>query len=233
MSYPPGRAARPRRRTRWPFILLTGLVVVLVLLVVADRVAASYTGTQIARHLKSHGFPGTPHVTIEGFPFLTQLASHDLRDVHVTASGLREGPVTGSLVADATGVRLDPGYGSGVVTQARGSVLIGFASIASIARNAGAPDVTASAAGANRIKFRVNLGVLTTDVIASATPTGPGAFQLHILSAGGLPASALGSFSNLTFRTPALPYGITIRSISVTSAGVVGHLSAHGIHFTR
>jgi hypothetical protein len=225
--------ARPRRRARWPFVLLTGLVVLLVLLVVADRVAVAYADRQVARQLQSHGFPGTPHVAIEGFPFLTQLAARDVRDVHITASGLREGPVTASLAADATDVRLDPGYRGGVITRARGTLLIGFASVASIARNAGAPGVTASAAGADRIKFRVNLGVVSTNVIASITQADPRTFQLHILSAGGLPASVLGSFSSLTFRAPALPYGIAIRSISVTSAGVVGHVAAQDIRFTR
>lgn len=231
-GYPPGRLAR-RRRRRGPLALLVLLVVIVVALVVADRAAAAYAGSQAAKQMQSHGFPGKPTVTMEGFPFLTQVARRNLQDVHITASRLREGPVTASLVADATGVRLNPGYQSGVVSQAHGTVLISFASLASVAENAGAPGVTASADGGNRIKFKVNLQFFTTTMIASISRVGPQKLQFHIISAGGLPASLLGSFSNLTFSLPPLPYGIAIQSVSVTSQGLVGRLTARDIHFTR
>jgi hypothetical protein len=209
------------------------VVLAAVLLVVADRAAAAYAGDRAARQMQSQGLPARPHVTIEGFPFLTQVASRNLRDVHITASDLREGAVTASLIADATDVRLNPGYRSGVVTRAEGTVLISFSSVAAIARDAGVPGVTASADGPDRIRFRVNLGVFTTDVIASIAQTGPRTFRFRIVSASGLPASVLGPLADLTFQAPVLPYGITIQGVRVTSAGVAGHLSAHDIHFSR
>ena len=232
-QYPVYQPARARRR-RWPFVLLSVVVLLLLLLIGADRAAAAYAASQAAQQMKAQGFPGDPHVTMEGFPFLTQvLVDRNLQDVHVTADNVQEGPVTLSLAGDATGVRLNPGYQSGTITQAKGTVLIGFGSIAGIARNAGASGVTASADGPDRIKFKVNLAVFTATVIASVTQTGPSTVQFHIISAGGLPASLLGSFGNMTFTIPKLPYGLTVQSLSVTSQGIVGHVTARNIPFKQ
>lgn len=228
---PPGPRA-PRRR-RWPLGLAAALVVILALLVVADRAAAAYAGRRIAQQLHRDGLPATPAVTVEGFPFLTQVLSHRLQRVHVTASGLREGPVTASLVADATGIRLEPSYQGGVITQVKGRVLVGFGSLANVARAAGISGVTASADGPGRIRFKVSQPFITTTVVASIRRAGQRTFVLHIISAGGLPASLLGPLRDLTFHVPPLPYGITIQSVSVTSQGVTGHLTGHDIAFRR
>jgi hypothetical protein len=209
------------------------VLVVLALLAGLDRAAAAYAGSQAAQQMQNQGFPTKPDVTIEGFPFLTQVASRNLQDVHVTASGVREGPVTVSLTADATGVRLNPGYQSGTITKVNGTVLIGFSSLASVAKAAGAPGVTVSADGPHTVKLKVDLSVFSTTAIASIAQTGPDTFRVHVTSAGGLPASLLGSLGDFTFRVPKLPYGLTIQNVSVTSQGVVGHLTAHNLHFSQ
>ena len=224
--------ARQQRR-RWPLVLLTSVVAVVLLLIGADRALAAYAADRAAQQMQSHGFPSKPDVTIEGFPFLTQLASRDIQDVHITSSGLREGPVTVSLVADATGIRLDPGYQSGTVTTITASGLIGFSSVASIAQAAGAPGVTASADGPQRIKLKVNLPVFTATAIAAITQTGRDTFRIHVISADGLPASLLGSLSNLTVHVPPLPLGLTIQKVTVTSQGVLVRAVTHNYHFTR
>ncbi len=233
-QYPAYRPVQVRRRSRWPFVVIGVVVLLLLLLVGADRAAAAYAGSQAAQQMKTQGFPGNPAVTMEGFPFLTQvLVDRNLQDVHVTATNVQEGPVTLSLVGDAYGVRLNPGYQSGTITRANGTVVIGFGSVASIARNAGAPGVTASADGPNRIKFKVNVAVFTATVIASVTKVGPSTVRFHIISAGGLPASMLGSFGNMTFTIPKLPYGLTVQSLSVTKQGIVGHVTAQNIPFSQ
>ena len=141
---------RPRRRRRWPWIVLASVLVLLVLLVVLDRVAVAYADNQAAQQIKSQGFPTKPNVSIEGFPFLTQVASRRLNHVHITASQVKEGPVTLSLVADATGVLLNPGYQGGTITHVTGTGLIGFSSLASAAGVTGAPGLKISSAGGTR-----------------------------------------------------------------------------------
>jgi hypothetical protein len=231
-QYPVYRPARARRR-RWPLVLLGLLTAAVLLLVGADRAAAAYAASQAAQQMKAQGFPGNPQVTMEGFPFLTQVLSRNLRDVHVSDPNVALGPVTGSLVGDAA-VRLSPGYQSGTVTSAHGTVLISFASLAGLVKSAGFPaDVTAAAAGPGKVKITASLAIFTATIVASLTQAGPGTVRFHVISASGVPGSLLGSFSNMTFSLPKLPYGLAIQHITITPQGAVAYLTAHDIPFTR
>src|SRR5689334_13200956 len=79
---PPARVRR--RRRRWPWITL--LVIVLVL-VGGDRAAKAYAENQMASQVQSSlALSGKPNVTIQGFPFLTQVASRTFKTVDVNAS---------------------------------------------------------------------------------------------------------------------------------------------------
>lgn len=227
------QAMRARRRRRWPFVLLACVVAVGLLLIGADRAAAAYAGQRAAQALEQHGFPGKPDVTFEGFPFLTQLAGRDFGHVHITASQLREGPITASLVGDARNVRLSQDFHSGVVTEGSGTILVSFASVANAIQAAGVPGVTVSADGPHQVRLKVDLQVFTAIAVASISQTGPRQYRVHITSAGGLPTSVLGSLSNFTITVPKLPYGLTIQSVHVTSAGVVGQLAVHDFRFSQ
>ncbi len=220
---------RPRRRRRWPWIVLASVLVLLVLLVVLDRVAVAYAENQAAQQMQSQGFPAKPDVTIKGFPFLTQVASRHFNDVHIPANNVKEGPVTLNLVADATDVRLDPGYQSGTIGHVTGTGLIGFSSLASAAGVSGAPGLQISAAGPEKVK----LSVLGFDATASIEQTGQDTFKVHVDSAGGLPVALLGSLQDFTIRIPSLPMNLKIQSVHVTSQGVVIHVTGSNIKFTQ
>jgi hypothetical protein len=172
-------------------------------------------------------------VTIKGFPFLTQVANRHLRDVHITADNVKEGPVTLSLVADATDVLLDPGYQSGTISHVNGTGLIGFSSLASAAGVSGAPGIKISAAGPNTVKLHIDVFGLDTTATASIEQSGPNTFKIHIDSAGGLPASLLGSLQDFTIRIPSLPMNLKIQSVKVTGQGVVIHATGSNIKFTQ
>lgn len=220
---------RPRRRRRWPWIVLASVLVLLVLLVVLDRVAVAYAENQAAQQMQSQGFPAKPDVTIKGFPFLTQVASRHFNDVHITANNVKEGPVTLSIVADATDVLLDPGYHSGTISHVTGTGLIGFSSLASAAGVSGAPGLQISAAGPDKVK----LSVLGFDATASIEQTGPDTFKVHVDSAGGLPVALLGSLQDFTIRIPSLPMNLKIQSVHVTNQGVVIHVTGSNIKFNQ
>jgi hypothetical protein len=221
----PGYRERRRRPGRWLWVLLASLLTLLVLLVVADRVTVAYAENQAAAQMTRQGFPARPAVTIEGFPFLTQLLARRLADVHVTASNVPAGPVTlTSITADATGVRLGPGFRTGTVTQVTGTGLIDFASLASAA---GIPGLTVSAAGPHSVK----LTVLAVSAVAGIKLTGPQTLLVHITSAGGLPGSLLGSLQNFRVHIPALPLGLAIQGVSVSSQGVVIAVTGSNIPF--
>ncbi len=120
---------RRRRRTRrW----LIALGVVIVLLVGADFAARAVAEQVAATQFQKQGnLSVKPDVTIEGFPFLTQVAAKDLSDVKVGITNLPEGPVTfSSINATATGIKLNSyAFNSGSIAHINGTAVISFASL--------------------------------------------------------------------------------------------------------
>ena len=227
-----GGGARRRRGHRG--LIITGIVavVVLILLVVADRAAAAYAENRAAGQIKSAGFPVKPKVTIAGFPFLTQVAAHDLKDVNISASNVPEGPLTiASVNATAHGVHLNSGFTGGTVDQVNGTALITFAGLSSAA---GVGDgVTLTNGGNNQVKATVNLVVASGTALFQVVRTGPHQVNVRLISAGGLPGSVLGSLQDFSVPIPKLPAGMTVQSVSVTSQGVLVSIAATHTSFTQ
>jgi len=214
---------RRRRRRRWPFITL---LVIVVLLVVADRAANAYTENQMASQIQSSlGLSGKPDVTIQGFPFLTQLAARDFRTVDVNASnetiksssagsGLLE---VASLTATLHGMHIH-GLNSATIDQFNASALINFTALANVG---GIPQgITLSADGPNKIQADISIGPLSDTATAEVTQTGSNQINVKVIDFGGIPASILGNLANFSFSIPKLPAGVTIQSIGVTQQGL-------------
>ncbi len=215
----PSPRMRRRRRRRWPLITL---IVIIVLLVVADRAANAYTENQMASQIQSSlGLSGKPHVTIQGFPFLTQLAARDFRTVDVNASnetikassagsGLLE---VASLTATLHGMHIH-GLNSATIDQFNATALITFTALGNVG---GIPQgITLSADGPNRVQ--ADIGPLTA--VAQVTRTGSNQINVKVIDFDGIPADALGNLANFSFTIPKLPAGVTIQSISVTQQGL-------------
>jgi hypothetical protein len=212
-----------RRRRRWPLITL---IVIIVVLVVGDRAANAYTENQMASQVQSSlGLSGKPSVTIQGFPFLTQLAARDFRTVNVSAtnetikatsvgSGLLE---IASLTATLHGMHIH-GLNSATIDQFNASALVTFTALGNVG---GIPQgITLSADGPNQIKADVSIGPLSDSAVAQVTQTGSNQINVKIIDAGGVPTSVLGNLVNFSFSIPKLPAGVTIQSVSVTQQGV-------------
>ncbi|HYZ56514.1 MAG TPA: DUF2993 domain-containing protein [Streptosporangiaceae bacterium] len=216
----PGRG-RGRRR------LAIAAVIVLVLAAIAaiaDRAAAAYAENQVASQIKSQGFPVKPNVTIEGFPFLTQLAARDFHDVNISASNVSEGPLNIARInASLHGVHPTSSMNGATVDRLNGTALITFAGLGSAA---GTGDgITLSAAGHSEVKAAVNLGFLTGTALAQVTKSGTHQINVRVISAGGIPLSALGSLPDFTITIPDLPAGMTVQSVSVTGQGLLIHIA--------
>jgi hypothetical protein len=226
---PQGSSPHRSRRHRGLWITLGSVITLLVLLVVLDRVAVAYANNQAAQQIESQGFPTKPDVSIQGFPFLTQVLARNLQDVHISADNVKEGPVTLSLVADATGVRLDPGFQSGTITHITGTGLIGFSSLASAAGVSSGAGLSFQAAGGDQVNISLNgLQVATATIVRS----GPHTFSVQISGSGGLLGSLLPA-SSFNVQVPSLPYGISIQGVKVTSQGVLIHVTGSNIRFTQ
>ncbi len=224
-AFPP----RLRRRHRGLWITLGSVITLLVLLVVLDRVAVAYANNQAANQIQSQGFPTKPDVSIEGFPFLTQVMARNLEDIHISAANVKEGPVTLSLTADATGVKLNPGFQSGTITHIAGTGLIGFSSLASAAGVSSGAGLSFRAAGLDQVNITLNgLQVATATIQRS----GPHTFRVQISGNGGLLGSVLPAAS-FRVQVPSLPYGISIQSVKVTPQGVLINVTGSNIKFTQ
>jgi hypothetical protein len=231
---PEGRYSRtPRRRRRWPLILIVVLVVLAGLFVVADRVAVHFADNQFATQIQKQGFSSKPNVAIQGFPFLTQVAARDFKDVHITATGEKAGPVTiDNINATMKDIKLTSGFKSGTVASIDGTGLITFGSLAKAGSSAaGVADLKISKAGKNEAKITASVaGLFTGSGVARVTRTG-NKIHVKLISAGGIPSQLLGGLGNFSIPLPNLPMGMTLKSITLTSQGVLVHITGHNIPF--
>jgi hypothetical protein len=219
---PSGRASRPRRRRkRWPIVTGVIVVVLILLAVAADRVACFEAENQMANKMQESGLPVKPHVSINGFPFLTQLVAKDFNDVVISASNVTEGPLTiASINATLHGMHLIDGYSGARIDSLDGSALVTFGALA---KAGDIPSAITLGPGASpsQIKASVSVLGLSTSATAQVTKTGPSQFDVQVVDAGGIPASVLGNLANFKVNIPQLPAGMNIAGVSVTAQGVV------------
>jgi LmeA-like phospholipid-binding len=224
---PPARTRR--RRRRWPWITL---IVVVLVLVGADRAANAYAEDQMASQIQSSlALSGKPSVTIQGFPFLTQLAARTFNTVDVNASNETAGPGgqldIASLTATLHGMHIH-GTNSATVDQFTASALVTFTALA---HAGGIPQgITLSAGGPNQIKATVDILGFSSDATAQVTQVGDNKINIKITNFAGVPADVLGNLVNFDVSIPKLPAGVTIKNISVTQQGL--RINAAGTNTT-
>jgi hypothetical protein len=227
-----------RRRRKGPLIALITVIVLLVLLVVSDRVANAFAENQMASQVQSSlDLSGKPHVSIQGFPFWTQLLAKDFKTVDITASNETiNSPSAGggaleiaSLNATLHGLHFQ-GFSSNSATvdQFNASALVTFTALANVG---GIPQgIQLTADGGNKVKATISLGPLSGQAEAQVTQTGPNTINVKVTNADGIPSDILGNLANFSFSIPKLPAGVSIQSVSVTQQGVMVTIS--GTHTT-
>jgi hypothetical protein len=226
-----------RRASRW---LVTIIVIVAVLLGL-DFGARAVAERVIASKIQQQGLPSKPSVTIDGFPFLTQVANRDFTHVTISATDVPAGQVTITTInAAATGIRLNSyAFSSGTIGNLSGTALISFGSLASTLTTQFGPlgsllngaGLNLTDAGPNEVRASLNLVVRPGSAVWRVTRVSSNTLNIHLVSSNGLPSSLLGSIQDLNLQIPKLPLGLTIDSVSVTPVGVVGLVSAHDVPF--
>ena len=234
-SEPDDRYSRTprRRRRRWPLILLIIVVVLAALFVVADRVAVHFADNEFATQIQKQGFSSKPDVSIQGFPFLTQLAARDFQDVHITANGEKAGPVTiDDINATMKDIKLNSGFNSGTVSSIDGTGLITFGSLAKAGSSAaGVADLKIARKTNDEAKITANVaGIFSGSGVARVTESG-NKIHVKLISAGGLPTSLLGGLGSFSIPLPNLPMGMALQSVTLTSQGALVHITGHNIAF--
>jgi len=224
---PPAQSRPPRRRhrgRRW----LIALVVLIVVLVGADFGAKAIAESAIASKIDSSGLGTKPSVDIHGFPFLTQVASRDLSQIDINASNFTvKQVVISSLHATATGVHVNGSFNGGTVDKINGTVVVSFATVTNLIPIPGLTVSADPADGPDAIKFDSSLGGAVGKIEHPSTNV----IKVQVGNLTGLAglASLIGGSaiaSSYTFSIPKLPAGLVVRSISVTSQGIVATASA-------
>lgn len=214
-------------------ILLVGAVLVLALVgldrgaeLVAERVAADQTRGRLS-------LPSTPDVEVGGFPFLTQVVSGRLQEVHVTLSGAPLGRLTAERVV-VTARDLDVDRRMPLESHAghvRARVVLPYDELSRLAPE----DVEVGAHEDGGLRVAASLGgVRTLDVVAhSELRWEDGSFNVVAseVTANGAPldpALAPRVKGRLDFAVPVrgLPEGVRVTSVAARQDGL--HVLAEG-----
>ena len=224
---------RPLRR------LVVILVVLGLLAVVGDRVAARFAANEAQRRLVAAGLT-SPQVDVRGFPFLTQLLARRFDDVRVTTSSVKIG--TGSA-DQVTGTARDvqvPSSGPATVGRLTARGTIPYAEVLQAVGHSG---LRLRSAGSGQVQLQQRVSVLgrTYDVVARGRVeakgdrllVSPAAFNL---AGGGVLDQRLadviaGDFT-LSYRIRGLPAGVQIDRITPVRDGFVVDASGRDVRLS-
>jgi LmeA-like phospholipid-binding len=230
---------RPRRRRARRYVI--ALVIIIVVLVVLDFAARVAAENVMASKIEQQGLQHKPSVTIDGFPFLTQVASRNFQQIHLSDADQTEGPVTvTSINATAHNIKVNSyAFSSGTIGSLSGTALISFASLGNTLTQQVGPlgsllngaGLDLRAAGPNEVKATLNLVVTSGSATWRVTWLSGNRLNIRLVGSDGLPSSLLGSIQDITVQVPKLPLGLTIDSVAVTQAGVVGRVSGSNVPF--
>lgn len=235
----PGRAGPAGRRRRllgrrWTMAVF-GVIVLLILLVIGDRVAVAVAENQMADQFVSNGLPVKPSVTIEGFPFLTQLLQHDFRKVDISASNVPAGPVSiTSAKGTLTGMHINGSFNGATVDHANVTLFISFGALAA-AGGLNGTGITVTPAGPNLLKITAGIGgVLSDTEEARVTQTGPQQISIQVVNSGSPIGGILSSFGSFSFSLPkGVPPSLHITGVSLNSQGLTVTAAADHANLTK
>ena len=228
--------------------LLAALVGLLLVLVALDRGAVALTERRVASQLQaSAGLPSEPSVSIGGFPFLTQAVRGRYGEVRLDADGVPAGTLRVTrLSATVRGLRvplgeaLAGGVRSAPADRIDARVLLSYADLS---RRTGARELEVAEGGAPgtvRVTGRVRVLRQVLSVVALSEVTLEGdeivvtaqSFDVGNGVADSLVSRALGDRLDFRIAAGALPYGLTVRGVTTTPAGVVATAAAEDVVLT-
>jgi hypothetical protein len=219
--------------------LLITVVVLLGLLVVADRVTVRIAEQQVAQQIaRQGGLAGNPSVDITGFPFLTQAVSGRYDDIRIglTADELGQPAGTRANVSlRGVHVALTDALSGSVsqipVDRVDGTATISYSLLA--AQLGGNTSLRREGSGLRITKTVTVLGQ-KLPLTASGTVRLSGntlAVDVHDVAGAGvqIPRALVGQASHLldiSYKVPALPFGLKLTSVVPADDGAVVTVAA-------
>ena len=222
------------RRRSGCLVVLVVLVLILVgVLVVVDRVGVGIAEDRVASQVAARGdLNGEPAVDIAGFPFLTQALSGRYRDIRISLTADELGQPAGTR-ADVSlrGVHVPlSDVLSGSVQQIPVDRVDGTATLsyALLADQLGGDTSLSQQGDGIRITKTVEVAGVDFPLTAAGTVTLQGqdvVIDVHDASAGSVDVpDALvrraADLLDLSYRVPALPFGLQLTSVHPSAEGV-------------
>ncbi|MFJ4619869.1 DUF2993 domain-containing protein [Streptomyces sp. NPDC088812] len=224
-------------------ILLVLVVVLGGLFVLADRLAVNFAEGEVADRLKtSENLAATPDVSINGFPFLTQVVGGELDDVEVgiptyEAAGTEGGTIRiDDLEAHMKGVEFSGDYSSATAATATGTASLTYTELLKAAKPEATqvfPGVTAQVVGLSdggngKIKVDVEvtaLGAKKTYPLLSSVAVEGDTVRVHadsLPSFGGVQTAEdeVRSITDFEQKIDDLPGGIQLDKVEAGANGV-------------
>jgi hypothetical protein len=232
-----------RRRRRWPLVLLIVVIVLVGLFVAADRIALSLAEDKAAAALQSsQGLRHKPDVSVEGFPFLTQLLGNRFGEIIVTANDVPVGSnqelTIQRVTLDLHDVTVSDNYSTVHATTATADGVIGYGELSKALH-------TAVRAGPNgRLVARPTVHLLgrafhgmVSAIVHASTARGItfGAPRASLAGVTFPPpvARALAQVFSTVISLAGLPFGVQVTGADVTSSGLVLKLAGHDLTYRR
>jgi LmeA-like phospholipid-binding len=212
------------------------LIVVLILLVIGDRVALAVAENDMADQFVSNGLSVKPSVTIEGFPFLTQLAARDFHKVDISASNIPAGPVTiTSAKGTLTGMHFNSSFNGATVDHITLTAFVSFSALAGAGGLGNVANLTITPAGPNLLKITAGIGGVISDTEeAKVTQTGPQQISVQVLNNGGALGGILSSFGSFSFNLPkGVPASLRITDVTLNSQGLTVTAAANNANLSE
>ncbi|MEW2219976.1 DUF2993 domain-containing protein [Streptomyces sp. NPDC006990] len=222
--------------------LRTGLVILVILtglFVAADRVAVNLAEDKVAEKLKGQlgsASSGDPSVSIEGFPFLTQVAGKQLDKVKVDVEGVtataNDRQVRLSRITmEALDVKLSNNFSTAVADRATGTVHLSYADLSKAADDGVRVSYGGkSTSGKDQVKVTAGIVLpvvgrtIERSVYSTVSVTGGDTVRLH---ADEVPGSkvpgvedAIRKKIDFDRRIDRLPDGLRLEKVEATKSGV-------------
>jgi hypothetical protein len=231
---------------RKPIAALIAVIVLLALLVVADRVALGVVESRIAQTIQDdQHLPTRPSVKIDGFPFLTQVARHRFGRVSFHATDIQAGGSTPIVVASVSAVlenvHTSNDFSNATAATASGTGTITYASLSQELGTTLSWGGTTSTAQ-DRLKATPKVTVLGQTLSASVTaqvqvtsPDSIGFTNVQIVGVGvpQLFVTALETVFTKSLEVSGLPAGLSLRSVSPTPDGVTLNLTGQNLRLDK
>ncbi|MFN2537677.1 MAG: DUF2993 domain-containing protein [Mycobacteriales bacterium] len=206
--------------------LLSSLLVLVVLLVVADRVTVHYVDKSVADRMQEDGrLDVRPDVDIRGFPFLTQAlrGKYDRTDVQVRDL-TRNGVTVSRLDVRITGARIPLSkVGTATDVPVDGLRATAVVTYFELAHRSGLAGLTVAPSGDKVAVTGTIAGVKATAISTVSLKGDRVVVKAQSVTAGGMKLP-LGTGLDFSVRIPALPYGLRLDGAMARPDGV--HLAA-------